>query len=67
MAVAVRAVCVDVSLSRIDIGAEGESAIARALPHLTSLTTLEYVHSEGGVCDVAVNPCDATGSRGACA
>jgi hypothetical protein len=54
VAVAVCAVCVDVSLSRIDIGAEGGSAIARALPHLTSLTTLEYVRREGGVCDVTV-------------
>ena len=55
MAVAVVcAVCVDVSLSRNDLDAEGGSAIAGALPHLTSLTTLEYVRSEGGVCGVAV-------------
>jgi hypothetical protein len=51
VAVAV-AVCVDVSLSFY--GADGVSAIAGALPHLPSLTTLEYVRSEGGVCDVAV-------------
>ena len=41
--------CVDVSLSHNVLGAEGGSAIAGALPHLTSLTTLEYVRSEGGV------------------
>ncbi len=55
--------CVDVSILGNGLGAEGGSAIAGVLPHLTSLTTLEYVRSEGGVwCD-----CDATGSRGACA
>ena len=50
----VYAVCVDVSLSRSSLYAGGGSAIAGALPHLTSLTTLKYVRSEGGVCDVAV-------------
>ena len=48
------AVCVDIRLFDNDLGAEGGSAIARALPHLTSLTTLKYVRSEGGVCGVAV-------------
>jgi hypothetical protein len=32
--------CVDVSLSNNDFGAKGGSAIAGALPHLSSLTTL---------------------------
>ena len=54
VAVAVCAVCVDVSLSGNSFDEKGGSAIAGALPHLTSLTTLEYVRSEGGVCDVAV-------------
>ncbi len=49
VAVAVCAVCVDVSLSENSLGAKGGSAIAGALPHLTSLTTLQYVRSEGGV------------------
>ncbi len=52
MAVAVRAVWVDVSGN--GLGAMGGCAIAGALPHLTSLTTLKYVRSEGGVCDVTV-------------
>ena len=54
VAVAVCAVCVDVSLSGNRLYAEGGSTIAGALPRLTSLTTLKYVRSEGGVCDVAV-------------
>jgi hypothetical protein len=41
--------CVDVSLSNNDFGAKGGSAIAGALPHLSSLMTLKYVGSEGGV------------------
>jgi hypothetical protein len=41
--------CVDVSLSYNRLGAEGGSAIAGALPHLPSLTILQYVGSEGGV------------------
>ncbi len=43
-------VCVDVSLSGNDLGAEGGFAIAGALSRLSSLTTLEYGCSEGGVC-----------------
>ncbi len=54
VAVAVCAVCVDISLSGNRLYARGGSAIARALPHLASLTTLEYVRSEGGACGVAV-------------
>ena len=38
--------CVDVSLSGNDLGAEGGTAIAGALPDLSSLTTLMYVHIE---------------------
>ena len=41
--------CVDVSLSGTGLGAKGGSAIVGALAHLSSLTTLEYVRSEGGV------------------
>jgi hypothetical protein len=41
--------CVDVSLSGNGLSAKGGSAIAGALPRLTSLTTLEYVRSEGVV------------------
>jgi hypothetical protein len=52
--------CFDVSLPCNGLGAEGGSAIAGALPHLSSLTTLEYVGSERGV---GVD-CDATGTRG---
>ncbi len=36
-------VCVCVSLSGNDFGAEGGAAMAGAMQHLTSLTTLEYV------------------------
>jgi hypothetical protein len=32
-----------VSLKRNDLGAEGGAAMAGAVQHLTSLTTLEYV------------------------
>jgi hypothetical protein len=52
--------CFDVSLSCNGFGAEGGSAIAGALPHLSSLTTLEYVGSKGGVWF----DCDATGTQG---
>jgi hypothetical protein len=41
--------CIDVSLSGNGLGAKGGSAIAGALAHLSSLATLEYVRSEGGV------------------
>jgi hypothetical protein len=41
--------CIDVSLSGTGLGAKGGSAVVGALPHLSSLTTLEYVRSEGGV------------------
>ncbi len=40
---------VDVSLFDNGFGAKGGSAIAGALHHLSSLTILEYVGSEGGV------------------
>jgi hypothetical protein len=41
--------CADVSLSGNRFGAEGGAAIAGVLPHLSSLTTLQYVGSEGRV------------------
>jgi hypothetical protein len=41
--------CAHVSLSSNSLGAEGGSAIVGALAHLSSLTTLQYVRSEGGV------------------
>ena len=47
-------VCVDVSLSGNILGDGGGYAISEALSHLSSLTTLEYVRSEGGVCGVTV-------------
>ena len=46
--------CVDVSLSGNYLGDGGGFAISEALSHLSSLTTLEYVRSEGGVCGVTV-------------
>jgi hypothetical protein len=36
-------VCCIVSMSTNDLGAEGGAAMAGAVQHLTSLTTLEYV------------------------
>ena len=55
--------CVDVSLSGNGLRAEGGTAIAGALPRLSSLTTLKYVHIEGDVWCVSytMEPC-----RGRC-
>ncbi len=51
--------CVDVSLSANGLHAEGGTAIAGALPGLSSLATLEYVRIEGDVWCVsnAMEPC----------